>query len=81
MATGTMVLEVTESVLDVDTPIAIAALGELRTKGIRIAIDDFGTGYSSLSRIQKLPVDLLKLDRSFIATIPVTGRCRRCCGP
>jgi diguanylate cyclase (GGDEF)-like protein len=68
-----LVLEVTESVLDVDTPIAIAALHELRNKGIRIAIDDFGTGYSSLSRIQNLPTDLLKLDRSFIATITGDG--------
>ena len=64
-----LVLEVTESVLDVDTPTATAALHELRARGIRIAIDDFGTGYSSLSRIQTLPVDLLKIDRSFIATV------------
>jgi diguanylate cyclase (GGDEF)-like protein len=65
-----LVLEVTESVLDLDTPTAAtAALHELRARGIRIAIDDFGTGYSSLSRIQILPPDLLKLDRSFIATI------------
>jgi diguanylate cyclase (GGDEF)-like protein len=66
---GQLVLEVTESVLDLDTPTATAALHELRSRGIRIAIDDFGTGYSSLSRIQTLPTDLLKLDRSFIATI------------
>jgi diguanylate cyclase (GGDEF)-like protein len=66
---GQLVLEVTESVLDLDTPTATAALHELRARGIRIAIDDFGTGYSSLSRIQNLPTDLLKLDRSFIATI------------
>jgi len=66
---GQLVLEVTESVLDFDTPTATAALHELRARGIRIAIDDFGTGYSSLSRIQTLPTDLLKLDRSFIATI------------
>jgi diguanylate cyclase (GGDEF)-like protein len=64
-----LVLEVTESVLDLDTPTATAALHELRARGIRIAIDDFGTGYSSLSRIQTLPPDLLKLDRSFISTI------------
>jgi diguanylate cyclase (GGDEF)-like protein len=64
-----LVLEVTESVLDFDKPTATAALHELRARGIRIAIDDFGTGYSSLSRIQSLPTDLLKLDRSFIATI------------
>jgi diguanylate cyclase (GGDEF)-like protein len=66
---GQLVLEVTESVLDLDAPTATAALHELRARGIRIAIDDFGTGYSSLSRIQTLPTDLLKLDRSFIATI------------
>jgi diguanylate cyclase (GGDEF)-like protein len=66
---GQLVFEVTESVLDLDTPTATAALHELRSRGIRIAIDDFGTGYSSLSRIQTLPTDLLKLDRSFIAAI------------
>jgi diguanylate cyclase (GGDEF)-like protein len=66
---GQLVLEVTETVLDLDSPAAIAALHQLRARGIRIAIDDFGTGYSSLSRIQTLPTDLLKLDRSFIATI------------
>jgi diguanylate cyclase (GGDEF)-like protein len=64
-----LVLEVTESVFDLDAPTATAALHELRARGIRIAIDDFGTGYSSLSRIQTLPTDVLKLDRSFIATI------------
>jgi diguanylate cyclase (GGDEF)-like protein len=64
---GQLVLEVTESVFDVDTPTATAALHALRARGIRIAIDDFGTGYSSLSRIQTLPTDLLKIDRSFIA--------------
>jgi diguanylate cyclase (GGDEF)-like protein len=66
---GQLVLEVTESVFDLDTPTATTALHELRSRGIRIAIDDFGTGYSSLNRIQTLPTDLLKLDRSFIATI------------
>jgi diguanylate cyclase (GGDEF)-like protein len=64
-----LVLEVTESVLDVDTTAATGALHALRTRGIRIAIDDFGTGFSSLSRLQTLPSDLLKLDRSFIAAI------------
>ncbi len=66
---GQLVLEVTESVLDLDAPTATAALHELRARGIRIAIDDFGTGYSSLSRIQTLPSDLLKLDRSFITSV------------
>ncbi len=64
-----LVLEVTETVIDVDRPSSIVALHELRSHGIRIAIDDFGTGYSSLSRLQKLPTDLLKLDASFIASI------------
>ncbi len=64
-----LVLEVTESVLDVDTPCAIANLRELSARGIRIAIDDFGTGYSSLSRLKTLPTDYLKLDGSFVSAI------------
>ncbi|WNG86662.1 EAL domain-containing protein [Mycobacterium sp. ITM-2016-00317] len=66
---GQLVLEVTESVLDVDRPASIDALLQLRRHGIRIAIDDFGTGYSSLSRLQNLSTDLLKLDAFFIASI------------
>lgn len=62
-----LVLEVTESVVDVDTPASEAALRELRGHGIRVAMDDFGTGYSTLSRLQTLPIDLLKLDASFTA--------------
>lgn len=64
---GRLVLEITESVVDVDTPAAITALHELRAQGIRVAIDDFGTGYSTLSRLQTLPIDVLKLDASFTA--------------
>ena len=64
-----LVLEVTETVIDVDRPSSIESLHELRRHGIRIAIDDFGTGYSSLSRLHTLPTDLLKLDASFIASI------------
>ena len=66
---GQLILEVTESVIDVDRPASILALHDLRNHGIRIAIDDFGTGYSSLSRLQKLPTDLLKLDGSFTSLI------------
>jgi diguanylate cyclase (GGDEF)-like protein len=59
-----LVLEITESVLidAADTPV----LGELRAHGIRIAIDDFGTGYSSLAYLHALPIDILKIDQSFI---------------
>ena len=64
-----LVLEVTESVLDVDRPPSIAALAEFRAGGVKVAIDDFGTGYSSLSRLHALPTDFLKLDASFIAAV------------
>ena len=66
---GQLILEVTESVLDADTPLAIDALHSLRADGVRIAIDDFGNGYSSLSRIHLLPADIIKLDASFTAAI------------
>ncbi len=59
-----LVLEITESVL-VDAA-DTSVLGELRAHGIRIAIDDFGTGYSSLAYLHTLPVDILKIDQSFI---------------
>ncbi len=61
-----LVLEVTENAL-VDGGSAIAKLRELNEHGIRIALDDFGTGYSSLRYLTRLPVDILKIDRCFVA--------------
>jgi EAL domain-containing protein (putative c-di-GMP-specific phosphodiesterase class I) len=62
-------IEITEGVLQHDSGAEIRKLEKLRAAGIRIAIDDFGTGYSSLSRLAALPVDTLKIDRSFISQI------------
>jgi len=62
-------LEVTESLLMEDITGTIAKLRALRALGVRIAIDDFGTGHSSLAYLAKLPVDAIKIDRSFIITM------------
>ncbi len=59
-------LEITETRIVADLPRARASLDELRAMGVMIAIDDFGTGYSSLSQLQQLPVDEIKIDRSFV---------------
>ena len=61
-----LVLEVTESVFLDAGPVVVAQLDRLRAAGVLVAIDDFGTGYSSLGRLQALPVDSLKVDRSFV---------------
>jgi diguanylate cyclase len=62
-------LEITESIFMGDSSIAIAAVHALSQVGIRIALDDFGTGYSSLSYLQKLPIGILKVDRSFVTEL------------
>jgi diguanylate cyclase (GGDEF)-like protein len=66
-------LEVTEGVFVRDTSRAAELLGDLRDFGVKIAIDDFGTGYSSLAYLHCLPIDTLKIDRSFIAQIGTPG--------
>jgi len=65
-------IEITESMLMQDLELSIRKLAQLREAGIGIAIDDFGTGYSSLRLLAKLPVDTLKVDRSFIQSIADT---------
>jgi len=67
-----LVLEITENVLVTRTDEAIATLRALRALGVRIHLDDFGTGFSSLRYLQRLPIDKLKIDRSFVAGLPAS---------
>ncbi|WP_227103469.1 EAL domain-containing protein [Chromobacterium rhizoryzae] len=64
--TGLLELEITESSVMLDPELALALLHELRCAGVALYVDDFGTGYSSLSYLQKLPVDYIKIDQSFV---------------
>ena len=65
-----LVIEVTETALAHDTELAHDTLIELQAIGVRVAVDDFGTGYSSLSQLRELPVDILKIDQSFVSGVP-----------
>jgi EAL domain-containing protein (putative c-di-GMP-specific phosphodiesterase class I) len=69
-------VEITEGALSDDSAAAVKKLRMLRGVGVRIAIDDFGTGYSSLSRLSSLPIDTLKIDRSFVNPVPESAQGR-----
>jgi diguanylate cyclase (GGDEF)-like protein len=66
LAPGTLGLEITESVLLKDASLPRSTLEAVRAHGVRVLLDDFGTGYSSLSRLKGIPVDAIKVDRSFV---------------
>jgi EAL domain-containing protein (putative c-di-GMP-specific phosphodiesterase class I) len=68
-----LVLEITETVMMEDMELSIARLRELKELGVELAVDDFGTGYSSLNYIRRFPVDILKVDKSFIDGINEGG--------
>ncbi|UZK02676.1 EAL domain-containing protein [Venatoribacter cucullus] len=70
LAPGRLELEVTETLLMTAPEESTRVLGELKKTGIRIALDDFGTGYSSLAYLSRLPLDVLKIDKSFVDGLP-----------
>jgi diguanylate cyclase (GGDEF)-like protein len=76
VAPATLVLEITESSLMADPTRAGQNLTHLRALGVRLSIDDFGTGYSSLASLKNLPVDELKIDRSFVQAMATDARSR-----
>ncbi len=76
IAPSLLTLELTETTLMRDVGAACESLKEIKQLGVRVAIDDFGTGYASLSQLQRMPVDILKIDRSFVAALNDGGQSR-----
>ena len=70
---STLILEITESVMMQDMELSIERLGALKQLGVQLAVDDFGTGYSSLNYIRRFPVDILKVDKSFVDGVSEGG--------
>jgi diguanylate cyclase (GGDEF)-like protein/PAS domain S-box-containing protein len=68
-----LVLEVTETVLMADPVVAATALAHIRDLGVRVALDDFGSGYSSLSHLRRFPIDIVKIDKSFVDDVTHEG--------
>jgi EAL domain-containing protein (putative c-di-GMP-specific phosphodiesterase class I) len=76
LAAARLEVEITETVASQDPERTDATLRELRALGVRVLMDDFGTGHSSLSNLRRLPLDAVKIDRSFVAGLPGERRAR-----